>query len=219
MRHGRVAKNVALQRRIRVLVADDHEVVREGLVALINRQRDMEVVTQVCDGQTAVDRFTALRPDVGLLDVRMLRLDGIAATKMIRGRIPEARVILLSAYECEEQVYQGVRAGAMSYLVKDTPCDELLDTIREVHRGVTCIPHHIAAKLAARVTRTELSARELEVLRLMVVGKSNKEIGAILYITEGTVKVHGSSLMKKLGATARTEAVNLALMHGIVSLE
>lgn len=215
----KAARSVEPQRRVRVLVADDHEVVREGLTAVINRQRDMEVVTEACDGRAAVEQFTAFRPDVAVLDMRMPYLDGIAATRIIRGQVPEARVILISTFEHEEHVYQGVRAGAMSYLAKNASCHELLDTIRKVYKGATCIPVGIAAKLAARVTRSELSARELEVLRLMVAGKSNKEIGATLYITEGTVKVHASCLMKKLGADGRTEAVNLALMHGIVDLE
>ena len=213
------AKKNGVRKRIRVLIADDHEIVREGLATMINRQPDMAVVAQVCDGQAAVEQFVILRPDVALVGLRMQRLDGIAVTRTIREQAPEARIILLATDECDEQIYQGVRAGALSYLVKSTSGDELLDTIRKVSSGVTCISPAIAAKLAARVTRSELSERELDVLRLMVTGRSNKEIGGSLHITEGTVKVHVSCLMKKLEATGRTEAVNLALMHGIVSLQ
>jgi two-component system NarL family response regulator len=149
----------------------------------------------------------------------MPRLDGIAAVKAIRTLDPEARVILLSTYGGDELVYQGLRAGAKGYLMKDIPRQDLWDTIRKVYRGDTYLLPAIAAKLADRVTRSELSARELEVLRLMVVGKSNKEIGVALCVTEGTVKVHVGNLLKKLKATGRGEAINLALMHGIVSLE
>ena len=200
-----------------VLIAEDIPEVRSFLVAVLRREGFQTI--EAVDGVTALETIRATPIDAALLDVRMPTVDGIAATKIIRGQVPDARVILLSTFECEEHVYQGVRAGAMSYLIKNASCDELLDTIRKVHRGVTCIPPRIAAKLAARVMRSELSAREREVLRLMVAGKSNKEIGASLHITEGTIKVHVSCLMKKLAAKGRTEAINLALMHGIVDLE
>lgn len=203
---------------IRVLIANKHEVVREGLTAVINRQTDMEVVAEVYDGQAAVKQFATHHPDVALLDVHMLEPDGIAATKVIREQFAEARIILLSTYSGDEQVYQGLRAGAMSYLLIDTTGNELVHAIHQVHSGVNYIPPSIAAQLADRVKRRELSTRETEVLQLMAYGKSNKEIGAALYVTEGTVKVHVSSLMKKLGVTGRTEAVNVALMHGIVTL-
>ena len=203
---------------IRVLIANKHEVVREGLAAVINRQTDMDVVAEAYDGQAAVERFVALHPHVALLDVHMLEMDGIAATKVIREQFAEARIILLSTYSGDEQVYQGLRAGAMSYLLIDTTSNELVHAIHQVHSGVNYIPPSIAAKLADRVKRRELSTRETEVLQLMAYGKSNKEIGSALYVTEGTVKVHVSSLMKKLGVTGRIEAVNVALMHGIVTL-
>jgi two-component system NarL family response regulator len=204
---------------IRILIADDFTVVREGLASMINRQPDMRVVAEASDGQAAVELYGIHRPDIVFLDVRMPRLDGIAAVKAIRTLDPEARVILLSTYGGDELVYQGLRAGAKGYLMKDIPRQDLWDTIRKVYRGDTYLLPAIAAKLADRVTRSELSARELEVLRLMVVGKSNKEIGVALCVTEGTVKVHVGNLLKKLKATGRGEAINLALMHGIVSLE
>jgi len=219
MPKGRVAMDSKQLKRIRALVADDHAVVREGLATIINREADMQIVAEASDGRAAVEQFLLHRPDIVLLDVRMPGLDGIAAATAIRNTDPEARIILLSTYEADEQVYQGLRAGAKGYLLKDFSAEELLDTIRKVHAGVSCISPRIGAKLADRVTRSELTRREMEVLRLMVTGKSNKEIANILYIGEGTVKVHVSALLKKLKATGRTEAINLALMHGIVNLQ
>lgn len=204
--------------RIRVLIADDYAVVREGLASVVNRQPDMQVVAEAQEGRTAVEQFLLHRPDVALFDIRMPRLDGLAALKEILAQAPGARIILLSACEGDENIYQGLKAGAKGYLVKDSPVTELLETIRKVHSGLTYILPTIAAKLALRITRSALSDRELEVLQYMATGKSNKEIGTALYISEGTVKVHVSNLMKKLKATGRTEAVNLALMHGMVSL-
>lgn len=203
-------------KRISVLVADNYPVVREGLIVMINRQTDMQVVGEACDGRAAVEQYFLHRPDVVLMDLRMPHLDGIAATTAIRNVDPEARIILLTAYEAEEQVYQGVRAGAKGYLLKDTPREELLETVRKVHAGGTCIPATIAVKLAERATRAELTTREKEVLRLMATGLSNKEIGVSLFLCEGTVKVHVCNLLKKLHANGRTEAINLALTRGIV---
>src|ERR1700720_2973596 len=184
-RNSHRASLLKSSKRIHVLVADDHAVVREGLAAMINRECDMRVVAAAVDGQTAVDQFFLHRPDVVVMDVRMPNLDGIAATTEIRSRDSGARIILLSTYEGDEQVYQGLRAGAKGYLLKDTPREELLETIRSIHLGGTHISPVIAAKLADRVTRPELSVREIEVLRCMVLGKSNKEIGTALYICEG----------------------------------
>ncbi|HLJ28127.1 MAG TPA: response regulator transcription factor [Candidatus Angelobacter sp.] len=204
--------------RIRILIADDHPVVREGLATMVNRQPDMQVVAQVHDGQMAVEQFLLHRPDVVLMDILMPHLDGIGALQAILAQTPQARIILLSAYEGDEHIYQGLRAGAKGYLVKDSPLEDMIESIRKVHTGVTYILPTVAAKLALRITRSALSDRELEVLRLMAAGKSNKEIGTALYISEGTVKVHVSNLMKKLKVTGRTEAVNFALVHGMVNL-
>ena len=204
--------------RIRVLIADDYPVVRQGLATMVNRQPDMQVVAEARDGRMAVQQFLRHQPDVGLLDIRMPHLDGVAALQAILAQMPQARIILLSACEGDELIYQGLRSGAKGYLVKDSPLEDLIESIRKVHTGLTYILPTIAAKLALRITRSSLSDRELEVLRLMAAGKSNKEIGTALYISEGTVKVHVSNLMKKLKATGRTEAVNLAVMHGIINL-
>lgn len=202
----------------RLLIADDHPVVREGLACMVNRQCDMQVVAEASDGRAAVEGFFLHRPDIVLMDVLMPNLDGISATAAIRNLYPEARIILISSYETEEHVYQGVRAGAKGYLPKGTPRNELLETIRKVHGGATCIPYTIAAKLAEHATHAQLSPREMQVLRLMVAGKSNKEIGVALCLSEGTIKVHVCKLLKKLKASGRTEAINLALTRGIVSL-
>lgn len=204
---------------IRILIADDYPVVREGLASMVNRQPDMQVVAEACDGRMAVEQFRLHRPDVTLLDIRMPHLDGIDALQAILAHAPEARIILLSACEGDENIYQGLRSGAKGYLVKDSAVEDLIESIRKVHSGLTYILPTIAAKLALRITRSTLSDRELEVLQYMTAGKSNKEIGTALFISEGTVKVHVSNLMKKLKATGRTEAVNLALMHGMVHLK
>lgn len=203
---------------MRLLIADDHPVVREGLTCMVNGQSDMQVVAEAADGRTAVEQFFVHRPDIVLMDIRMPQLDGIAATAAIRAVYPEARIILLSTYETEEHVYQGLRTGAKGYLPKGTPRQELLETIRKVHGGATCIPAPIAAKLAEHATHAELSVREMQVLRLMVDGKSNKEIGVALCLSEGTVKVHVCNLLRKLKAGGRTEAIHVALTRGIVGL-
>ena len=205
-------------RAIRVLIADDFPVVREGLVTIVNSQQDMSVVAEASDGEAAIQQFQRHHPDVVLMDMRMPRMDGLSALAAIRKIDSQAKVILLSAFAGDDLVYRGIRAGAKSYLLKNGPRQDLLGTIRSTHNNDAGLPAAIAAKLVDRLARSELSPREMEVLRLMAEGKSNKEIGTALFITEGTVKAHVSKLLRKLSVTGRTEAVNMALQHGIVAL-
>jgi two-component system NarL family response regulator len=204
---------------IRILIADDHPVVREGLAAMITRRTDMTVVAEATHGQEAVERFRQQQPDVVLMDLRMPEMDGVEAILTIREQTPEARVIILTTYDTDEDIYRALRAGAKAYLLKDTPREELLDTIRAVAAGHTRVPSDVAAKLAERVSSEALTARELDVLRLIVSGNSNREIATLLSISEGTVKTHVNHILMKLGASDRTQAATTALKRGLVSLE
>jgi len=204
---------------LRVLVADDHPVVREGLAALINRRPDMAVVAEASTGQEAVEQFLLHRPDVALLDLRMPEMDGVEVIAAIREQVPTARLVVLTTYADEEDIHRSLRAGARGYLLKDAPRDELLDCVRAVHDGQTVIPPAIALKLASRLMATELTPRELDVLRLLATGKSNKQIAAALFIAEGTVKTHVNALLRKLDAADRTGVVTLALKRGLLRLE
>jgi two-component system NarL family response regulator len=205
---------------IRILIVDDHPIVREGLAALIERRADMTVVGEAGTGAEAVDRFGVLLPDVTLMDLRMPEMGGVEAIGRIRSAWPAARIIVLTTYDGDEDIYRGLQAGARAYLLKDAPRDELLDAIRTVHAGGTRIPPAVAARLAERVlSGPDLSPRELEVLQGIVRGESNKEIGAALAISEGTVKAHINSILGKLGVTDRTQAVTTAIQRGIVHLD
>lgn len=203
-------------RSIRILVADDHPVVREGLVASLNRVQDMSVVAEAGTGTEAVDLFTKHLPDVSLVDLRMPQMDGVDAITAMREKDANARIIILTTFEGDEDVYRGLRAGARAYLLKDTGLEELIECIRIVHEGKNYIPPSIGAKLADRMKGPELSTRELEVLRLMAGGKSNKEIGTALFVSEGTVKGHVNHILAKLGANGRTEATRIAIKRGLV---
>jgi two-component system NarL family response regulator len=204
---------------IRVLVVDDHPVVRHGLTVLINHQPDLQVVAEATNGLEAVAQFAALHPDVVLMDLRMPLLDGVAAINQIRATTPQARILILTTYDSDEDIYRGLRAGALAYLLKDAPPDELLGAIRAVAVGQKRIPSEVAAKLAERMNSPELTARELDVLRLVVAGHANKEIAAALMIAEGTVRAHLNSMFQKLDAQDRTHAATIALRRGLVRLE
>lgn len=201
---------------IRVLIADDHAVVREGLAAMINRQPDMGVVAEAADGEEAVRQWSALRPDVALVDLRMPRLDGVGVISQVRTLDPRARILILTTFDGDEDIYRGMRAGAKAYLLKDAPREQLLDCIRAVHAGDTFLPPNVAAKLAAQVSGERLTDRELEILGSMAAGHSNKAIARALGISEGTVKTHVKSVLFKLGATSRTEAAAIAARRGLV---
>ncbi|MBD1810019.1 response regulator transcription factor [Microcoleus sp. FACHB-SPT15] len=203
---------------IRALVADDHPVVAQGLVALLECEADITVVGQAHDGCQAVELFHQHQPDVTLMDLRMPQMDGVAAITAICTEFDDARIIVLTTYDSDEDIYRGLRAGAKGYLLKDAEPDELLVAIRTVHSGKKYIPPDIGAKLAERLSNPQLSDRELEVVRLMVAGKSTQEIGAALCIAESTVKYHINNILSKLGVSDRTQAIVVALKRGIVSI-
>jgi two-component system NarL family response regulator len=207
------------KRRIRVLIADDHGIVREGLVSVIRRNKaDMTVVGEASNGREAVELWKQHQPDVTLLDLRMPELDGVDAIKEIRACDDKARIIVLTTFDGDEDIYRAIQAGAKGYLLKDVPREALMDSIRRVHAGETSVPVHLVAKLAERVSGETLSKREIEVLKLMAQGKSNKEIGAALFISEGTVKSHGKAIFAKMNVSSRTEAVTEATRRGFLRL-
>lgn len=212
-------KELVYKEPIRILVTDDHPIVREGLAGIIEDEDDMIVVGEAANGREAVELFSQHRPDVTLMDLRMPQIEGVEAITLIRQQVSNARVIVLTTFDSDEDIYRALRAGAMAYLLKDAPRNELLNTIRAVHAGQKRISPEMALKLAERLNSPELSAREVEVLRLIVAGKSNSEIGTTLYITEGTVKTHVKTILKKLGTNDRTSAATTALKRGLVRLE
>jgi two-component system NarL family response regulator len=203
---------------IRVLVVDDHPVVRQGLVGMLEEVPDILVVEQAENGREALTVFRQKQPDVTLMDLRMPQMDGVAAITAICTEFPAARIIVLTTYEGDEDIYQGLRAGAKGYLLKDAEPEELLAAIRAVHKGQKHIPPQVGAKLLERMTSPELSDRELEVLQLITTGKSTQVISKALHITERTVNFHINHILSKLGVEDRTQAVIVALRRGIVSL-
>lgn len=204
--------------KIRILVVEDHHVVRQGLVALLNTVADMRVVAEGADGQQAVELFRQHEPDVTLMDLRMPAMSGVDAVVEIRRHFPAARIIVLTTFDGDEDIYRALQAGARAYLLKGMFGDELMDAIRAVHAGKSRIPPAVAERLASRMGSPGLTARELDVLRLIVAGKSNKEIGEELHISEATVKTHINNILSKLGVTDRTQATTAALQRGIVHL-
>jgi DNA-binding NarL/FixJ family response regulator len=212
------SKSAPKNQPIRVLIVDDHSVVREGLASLIRRKADMTVVGEASNGREGVDLWREHRPDVTLLDLRMPELDGVGVIKEIRAVDEKARFVVLTTFDGDEDIFRAIQAGAKGYLLKDVPRDALMDCIRRVHAGETCVPVHVAMKLAERVSGETLSDREIDVLKLMALGKSNKEIGSALFISEGTVKSHVKSIFAKLNVISRTEAVANATRRGLIQL-
>ena len=204
---------------IRIMVADDHPIVRQGLVSLINRKRGMKVVAEAETGMAAIRQFNRHHPDVCLIDLRMPSLDGVDAIRAIREEHPDAKIIVLTTFDDDEDIFRALQYGAKAYLLKDIPRKELLDHITAVHQGKTFIPTAVAIKLVAHLKSLDLTGRELEVLRLLVTGKSNKEIASKLKLTEGTIKVHVNHILHKLGAGGRTEAATIALKRGLIRLD
>jgi DNA-binding NarL/FixJ family response regulator len=205
-------------KKIRIIVVDDQAVVRQGFVALINTVPDMEVVAEGTNGREAVELYRRHRPDVLLTDLRMPVMGGVEAISVLKREWPEARVIVLTAFDGDEDIYRSLQAGAQGYLLKDMFFEELESAIRTVHAGGRRIPGVVAERLAERVGGSDLTGRELEVLRLIVAGRSNKEIGSDLKISEATVKSHVNSILSKLGVTDRTQAATTALQRGLVHL-
>jgi DNA-binding NarL/FixJ family response regulator len=205
-------------RAIRILTVDDHLLLREGIGAVLEGQPDMALVGQAANGREAIDMFRQLRPDVTLMDLRMPDMNGIEAITAIRREFPNARIIVLTTYAGDVQASAALRAGASGYLLKSLVSKELLETIRAVHAGKRRVPGEIASEIAEHVADDALSAREIEVLRRVAAGKSNKVIAAELNISEGTVKTHMKSILPKLDATDRTHAVMIALKRGIFDL-
>ncbi len=203
---------------VNILVVEDHNVVRQGLIALLNSVPEIKVVAEGSDGEQAVTLFREHRPDVTIMDLRMPKLGGVEAIKEIRAQDPNARIIVLTTFDGDEDIYRALQAGAKGYLLKDMFGDELIDAIRAVHAGKQRIPAAVAQRLAERMGGPSLTARELEVLKCIVGGKSNREIGTELTISEATVKTHINNILGKLGVTDRTQAATSALQRGIVHL-
>ena len=203
---------------IRILVVEDHHVVRQGLIALLKTVPDMVVIADASDGMQAVELYRQHRPDVTIMDLRLPKLSGVDAITEIRRENPGARVIVLTTFDGDEDIYRALQAGARGYLLKDMFGEELMEAIRTVHAGRTRIPAPVAQRLAERMGGPNLTPRESEVLELIVAGRSNKEIGSDLSISEATVKSHINSILSKLGVTDRTQAATTALQRGIVHL-
>jgi|SRR5579871_2241432 len=204
---------------IRVLVADDHPVVREGLSATINYQPDMEVVGKAADGREAAELFRQHRPNVTLMDLRMPEMDGVTAISAIRAEFPAARILALTTYDGAEDIYQSLHAGAAGYVLKETPMEELLEAIRAVHRGKKYVSAETALKMVQHIDDEKLTARELEVLKHIVAGMSNQEIGTALLITQGTVKTHVTHILTKMAVSGRSQAAIAAVKRGLVHLD
>jgi DNA-binding NarL/FixJ family response regulator len=203
---------------IRILIVEDHHVVRQGLAALLKTVPDMAVVAQAADGAEGVRLFREHKPDVAIMDLRLPVLSGVDAITQIRSEFPSARIIVLTTFDGDEDIYRALQAGARGYLLKDMFGEELMEAIRIVHSGRTRIPPAIAERLAERMGGPNLTNRELEVLQAIVAGKSNKEIAFGLGISEATVKTHINNILSKLGVTDRTQATTAALQRGIVHL-
>lgn len=203
---------------IRILTVDDHPALRDGIAAIVETERDMVVAGEASDGAEAIDAFRNLRPDVVLMDLQMPRLGGLDAIAVIREESPNARIVVLTTYDGDVQAARALKAGAAAYLLKSSLRTELLDIIRAVHAGRRHVPAGIAQEIALHAADPELSARELEILRLVAEGRANKAIAWQLAISEDTVKAHMKSIFGKLAVTDRTQAVTSALRRGMIEL-
>lgn len=213
------AKSTAPVASLNVLIADDHPALRMGLGMVVNNQSDMRVVAEAASGPEAVAACAAQAIDVVLMDLRMPGGNGLEAIAAISAAHPRVRVIVLTTYDLDEDIYRAMRAGAKAFLLKDSPMGEIADAIRQVHRGEQILPPRIQHQLGRRLRREDLTPRELEILQLLVKGLANKEIASALFISEPTVKTHLKALFQKLGVNLRTEAAIEAVRSGLVYLE
>jgi DNA-binding NarL/FixJ family response regulator len=204
--------------RIRILAADDHPLLRQGIAAIINAQADMVLVAEASTGKEAIQKYQEYTPDVTLMDLRLPDISGIDAIIAIRSKYPDARLIMLTTFEGDVEIARALEAGARAYLMKSMPPRELADTIRQVHAGKKRIPAEVAAKLAEHVGDEVLTPREIQVLRHLAGGNRNRDIAERLFISEETVKVHMKHIIEKLGASDRTEATAIAVRRGIIQL-
>ena len=204
---------------IRILVVEDHPIVRQGLIALLSVVEGVEVVGEAADGVEAVRQFDLTHPDVTLVDLRLPKMSGVEVIQRVRAKHAQSRFIVLTTYDGDEDIYRALQAGARAYLLKGMTVEALISAIRSVHAGKSIIPPAIAQKLAERMATEQLTQREQDVLEQIVRGKSNKEIGAALEISEATVKTHINNLLGKLGVEDRTQAATAAIQRGLVQLE
>ncbi|HAV65335.1 MAG TPA: DNA-binding response regulator [Verrucomicrobiales bacterium] len=208
-----------MKKRIRILIVDDHSLMRVGLVNLLNLEADLTVVAEASTGQQAIELYEKHHPDVVIMDLRMPGLSGDETITRLAERYPDVKVLALSSYDLQEQIFRAVQAGARAFLPKDVVLEELLNAIRIVHEGGDYLPPAIAARLMERMRTPELSPREGSVLQLLAKGHSNKEIANVLSIAETTVKDHVSNILTKLGAADRTQATTTAIQRGLVQLD
>lgn len=207
-----------VNQQIRLMVVDDHPVVRKGLIEMLRAEGRLEVIAQASGGREAVEQFRAVRPDVVLMDLRMPDMGGVEAIEAIRSIDSDAKIIIMTAVDGEEDIYRGLRAGAKGYILKDAPDQEVVRAVQMTTEGRRYLAQSVAAKLADHLDSNQLSDRELEILGLMATGLSNKGIARRAGITEGTVKFHVNSILGKLGCASRTEAVASALKKGLIQL-
>ena len=205
--------------KIRIMIVEDHHVVRQGFIALLKTIPGFDVVAEASSGEQAVEHFAAQQPDVTLMDLRLPGIGGVEAITRIRDAYAEARIIVLTTFDGDEDIYRALQAGARGYLLKGMDLEELINAIRAVHQGKSRIPAAVAERLAERLAGPALTERETDVLRLIVAGRSNKEIGSALFISEATVKTHINNMLSKLGVTDRTQAATTALQRGIVHFD
>lgn len=204
---------------IRIMIVEDHHVVRQGFIALLRLVEGFEIVAEAPDGDRAIEMFRLYKPDVTLMDLRLPTIGGVETIQRIRAEFRDARIIVLTTFDGDEDIYRALQAGAKGYLLKGMNSDELIGAIRTVHGGKSRIPSEVAERLAERLSGPTLTERETDVLRLIVSGNSNKEIAGVLFISEATVKTHVNSLLGKLGVTDRTQAATTALQRGIVHFD